>query len=123
MSAQPCHKEETALSHEGASIASEEETSDSCTKNCYSGISDSKIPTEIANALFDSVSVSDTESHIDHGKKQSNKKSIEHVVPSEPVKPSHPPLKVKRSTRSTKGIPPARHGSVTSHKVDVTSKL
>ena len=37
LSAQPCHKEETTLSHEGASIASEEGTSDRCTKDCSSG--------------------------------------------------------------------------------------
>ena len=40
-------KEETTLSHEGASIAIEEGTSDSCTKDCSSGTSASKIPTEV----------------------------------------------------------------------------
>ena len=39
LSIQPCHKEETTLSHEGASMA----TSDSCTNDCSSGISASKI--------------------------------------------------------------------------------
>ena len=56
LSAQPCHKEETTLTHEGASIASEEGTSDSCTKDCSSGTSASKNPTEVTNVKFDSVS-------------------------------------------------------------------
>ena len=123
LSAQPCHKEETTLSHEGASIVTEEGTSDSCTKDCSSGTSASKIPTEVTNVKFDSVSDSNTESHIDHDKMQSSEKSIEHVVPSEPVETSHSPPKVRRSTRSTKGIPPTRYGSVTSHKVNVSTKL
>ena len=54
---------------------------------------------------------------------QSNKKSIEHIVPSEPVEISHSPPKVRRSTRSTKGIPPTRYGTITSHKVNVSSNL
>ena len=49
--------------------------------------------------------------------------SIEHIVPNGPVEISHSPLKVRRSTRSTKGISPTRYGSVTSHKVNVTAKL
>ena len=120
---QPCHKEETTLFHEAASIATEKGTSDSCTKDCSSGTFASKIPTEVTNVKFDSVSVSNTESHIDHGKMQSSEKSIEHIVPSKPVEISHPPLKVRRSTISTKGIPPTRYGSVTSHKVNVSAKL
>ena len=123
LSAQPCHKEEITLSHEGASIATEEGTSDSCTKDCSSGTSASKIPTEVTNIKFYSVSDSNTESHIDHGKMQSSEKSIEHVVPSESVETSHSPSKVRRSTRSTKGIPPTRYGSVTSHKVNVSTSL
>ena len=51
------------------------------------------------------------------------KKSIEHVVPSEHVETSHSPPKVRRSTSSTKGIPPTRYGSVTCHKVNVSSKI
>ena len=119
LSAQPCHKEEQTFSHEGASIVTEEGTSDSCTKDCSSGISASKFPTEVTNVKFDSVSDSNTESHSDHDKLQSCKNSIEHIVPSEPVEISHSPPKVRRSTRSTKGIPPTRYGSVTSHKVNV----
>ena len=53
----------------------------------------------------------------------SSEKSIEHVVPSEPVDTSHSPPKVRRSTRSTKSIPPTRYGSVTSHKVNVSNNL
>ena len=68
LSTQPCHKEETTLSHESASIATEEGTSDSCTKDCSFGTSASKIPTEVTNVKFDYVSDSNTESHIDHGK-------------------------------------------------------
>ena len=124
LSAQPCHKEETTLSHEGASIVTEEGTSsDSCTKDCSSGTSASNISTEVTNVKFDSVSDSNTESHINHDKMQSSEKSIEHVVPSEPVETNHSPLKVRRSTRSTKGIPPTRYGSVTFHNVNVSSKF
>ena len=47
-------------------------------------------------------------------------KSIAEVVFDEP---SYTPPKVRRSTMSTKGIPPTRYGSVTSHKVNVTSKF
>ena len=66
LSVQPCHKEDTTLTHEGASIASEEGTSESCTKDCSSGTSASKNPTEVTCAKFDSVSDFNTESHIDH---------------------------------------------------------
>ena len=111
------------ISNEGASIATEEGTSDSCTRDCSSGTSSSKIPTEVTNVKFDSVSDSNTESHIDHDKMQSREKSIEHVVPGEAVETSHSPLKVRWSTRSTKGIPPTRYGSVTSHKVNVRTNL
>ena len=99
MSAQPCHKEETTLSHEGASIATEEGASDSCTKDCSSGTSTSKIPTEVTHVKFDSVSDSNTESHIDHDKMYSSEKSIEHVVSSELFEISHSPPKVRRSTK------------------------
>ena len=111
LSAQPCHKEKTNLTHEGENIAS-----DSCTKNCSSGTSASKNPTEVTNAKFDSVSDFNTESHIDHDEKQSSDKSIEIDVPNEP---SYIPPQVRRSTRSTKGIPPTRYGSFTSHQVNV----
>ena len=74
LSAKLCDKEETTLSHEGTSIATEEGTSYSCTKDCSSGTSASKIPTEVTNVKFDSVSDSNTESHIDHDKMQSNEK-------------------------------------------------
>ena len=123
LSAQPCYKEETTLSCEGASIATEEGTSDSCTKDYSSGTSTSKIPMEVTNVKFDSVSDSKNESHIDHDKLQLNEMSVENVVPSEPVETSHSPPKVRRSTRSTEGIPPTRYGSVTSHKVKVISKF
>ena len=122
LSAQPCHEEETTFSHEGASIATEEETSYSCTKDCSSGTSASKIPTEVTNVKFDSVSDSNTESHIDHDNMQSNGKSIEHVVPSEHVETSHSPPKVRRSTKS-QSIPPTKYGLVTSHKVNVRTNL
>ena len=120
MSAQPCHKEETTLTHEGTNIASEEGTSDSCTKDCSSGTSASKNPTDVTNVKFQSVSDFNTESHIDHDEKQSSDKSIEINVPDEP---SYTPPKVRRSTRSTKGIPPTRYGPVISHKVNGPSKF
>ena len=108
------------MTHEGTNIASEEGTSDSCTKDCSSGTSASKNPTEVTNVKFDSVSDFNTESHIDHEEKQSSDKSIEINVPDEP---SYTPPKVQKSSRSTKGILPTRYGSVTSHKVNVTSKF
>ena len=51
LSVQPCHKEETTLSHEGAYIANEKGISDSCTKDCSSGTSASKNPTEVTNVI------------------------------------------------------------------------
>ena len=66
LSAQPCHKEEIILSHKGASIATEEGTSDNYTKDCSSGTSASKNPTEAINVKFDSVSDSNTESEKGH---------------------------------------------------------
>ena len=47
LSAQPCHKEETTLSHEGA-----QGTSGSCTKDCSSGTSTGKNPTAVNNVFF-----------------------------------------------------------------------
>ena len=41
----------------------------------------------------------------------------------EPNEPSPSPVKLRSSTRSTKGIPPTRYGSITSHKVGVSSIL
>ena len=55
------------MTHEGALIAS-----DSCTKDCSSGTSASKNPTEVTNVKFDSVSDFNTESRIDHDEKQSS---------------------------------------------------
>ena len=67
LSAQPCHKEETTLSHEGANLVTEEGISDDNTKDCSSGTSASKILTEITHVKFDSVSDINTESEVDHG--------------------------------------------------------
>ena len=119
LSAQPCHKEETTSAHESVNMTTEERTSDSCTEDCSSGISASKIPTDVTNVKLDSVSDIKTELHIDYDKMQSSEKTIDSKEPSEPV--SLP--KVRRSTRSTKGIPPTRYGSVTSHRVNVNTKL
>ena len=120
LSVQPCHKEETTLSHEGASLATEEETSDGCTKDCSSGTSANQNLTEVTNVKFDSVSDLNTESHIGHDEKQSCESYIENVVPGEPS-PTLP--KVRRSTRSTKDIPPTRYGSIASHKVSVNADI
>ena len=108
------------------------------------GTSASKIPTEVTHVKFDSVSDINTESQVDHGNLQSGEISnIEEpsplsdregtlnyeTVPSakaesiEPSEPSPSPVKLRGSTRSTKGIPPTRNGSVTSHKVGVPSKF
>ena len=40
-----------------------------------------------------------------------------------PARAIESPPKVRRSTRSTKGIPPTRYGSVISHKVNVNNKI
>ena len=144
MSAQPCHKEDTTFPHESADSITEEGTSDDSTKDCSSGTSASKIPTEVTHAKFDSVSDINTESQVDHGNLQSSEISnIEEpsplsdregtfdydTVPSakaesiEPSEPSPSPVKLGRSTISAKGIPPTRYGLVTSHKVGVPSKF
>ena len=71
LSAQPCHKEDTTFPHESADLITEEGTSDDSTKDC-SGISASKIPTEVTHVKFDSVSDINTESQVDHGNLQSS---------------------------------------------------
>ena len=116
LSAQPCHKEETTLSHEGAGLVTEEGTSVDCTKDCSSGTSASKIPTEVTNAKFDFISGINIESLIDHDNLQSSDISNNDIEPSEP---SPSPVRLRRSTRSTKGIPPTRYGSGTFHQVSV----
>ena len=144
MSAQPCQKEDTTFLHESTDSITEGGTSDDSTKDCSSGTSASKVPTEVTHVKFDSVSDINTESQVDHGNLQSSEIStIEEpsslsvregtfdydTVPSakaesiEPSEPSPSPVKLRRSTRSTKGIPPTRYGSVTSHKVRVPSKF
>ena len=55
LSAQPNHKEDTTLSHEGADFVSEVGISDDSTKDCSSGTSATKIPTEDTHDKFDSV--------------------------------------------------------------------
>ena len=66
LSAQPCHKEDTTFPHESADLISEEGTSVDSTKDCSSGTSASKIPTEVTRVKFDSVSDINTESQVDH---------------------------------------------------------
>ena len=70
LSAQPCHKEDTTLPHESADLVTEEGTSDDSTKDCSSGTSASKIPTEVTHVKFDSVSDINTESQVEHGNLQ-----------------------------------------------------
>ena len=144
LSAQPCHKEDTTFSHESADFVSELGISEDSTKDCSSGTSASKIPTEVTHVKFDSVSDINTESQVDHGNMQFSEYSdIDDpsplpdrectlncdTVPSakaeacEPSEPSPSPIQVRRSTRSTKGIPPLRYGSVTSRKVGVSTKF
>ena len=126
LSAQPCHKEDTASAHESVNLTMEKGNSISDTEVSASDAFDSKIPANDINAKFDSVSDSKVdESHIDHDKVQSIEKSIVNEVPVEPSESSKPiesPPKVRRSTRSTKGIPPTRYGSVTSHKVNASKR-
>ena len=68
--AQPCHKEDTTFSHESADLVSEMRISVDSTKDCSSGTSASKIPTEVTHVKFDSVSDINTESKVDHGSMQ-----------------------------------------------------
>ena len=56
LSAQPCQKEDTTLSHESTDLVSDMGISEDSTKDCSSGTSASKIPTEITHVKFDSVS-------------------------------------------------------------------
>ena len=125
--AQPCHKEDTASAHESVNLTMEKGNSISDTKVSASDAFDSKIPANDINAKFDSVSDSKVdESHIDHDKVQSIEKSIVNEVPVEPSESSKPiesPPKVRRSTRSNKGIPPTGYGSITPHRVSTTKKL
>ena len=70
LSAQPCHKEDTTLSHESADFISDLGISEDSTKDCSSGTSASKIPTEDTHVKFDFVSDINTESPVDHDNKQ-----------------------------------------------------
>ena len=127
LSAQPCHKEDTASAHESVNLTMEKGNSIIDTEVSASDAFDSKIPANDINAKFDSVSDSKVdESHIDHNKVQSIEKSIVNEVPVEPSESSKPiesPPKVRRSARSNKGIPPTRYRSITSHKVSATKKF
>ena len=68
---------------------------------------------------LDFVSGINTESLVDHDNLQSSDISTNHVEPSE-ASPS--PVRLRRSTRSTKGIPPTRYWSIVSHMVNVSVK-
>ena len=70
LSAQPCHKEDTTLSHESADFISDLGSSEDSTKDCSSGTSASKIPTEDTYVKFDSVSDKISESPVDHSNMQ-----------------------------------------------------
>ena len=72
LSKQPCHKEDTTFPHESADSITEEGTSDDSSKDCSSGTSASKIPTEVTHVKFDSVSDINTESQTAHGNLQSS---------------------------------------------------
>ena len=52
LSAQPCHKEDTTLSHESADFISDLGISEDSTKDCSSGTSASNIPTEDTHVKF-----------------------------------------------------------------------
>ena len=144
LSAQPCHKEDTTLSHESADFISDLGISEDSTKDCSSGTSASKIPTEDTHVKFDSVSGIYTESPDDHDNEQTSESPIIDMssplsqregtlecdtVPSakaevnELSEPTPPPIQVRRSTRSTKGKPPLRYGSVVSHGVGTQSRF
>ena len=144
LSAQPCQKEDTTLSHESADFISDMGTSRDSTKDCSSGTSASKTPTEVTSVKIDSVSDKMSESPVDPDNLQ-NSESLNFemsfslpqregtlesdTVPSDKakaIKPSEPdtsPIQVRRSTRSTKGKPPLRYGSIISHSAKVHSKF
>ena len=144
LSAQPCQKEDTTFSHESADFISDMGTSRDSTKDCSSGTSASKIPTEVTPVKFDSVSDKMSKSPVDPDNMQisechDSEMSLtlpqregtlnSDTVPSvkaEAIKPSEPdtsPIQVRRSTRSTKGKPPLRYGSIVSHSAKVHSKF
>ena len=144
LSAQPCQKEDTTLSHESADFISDLGISEDSTKDCSSGTSASKIPTEDTPVKFDFVSDKISESPVDHDNMQisecpnsemslplpQREGTLEcDTVPSVKAganKPSEPhtfPIQVRRSTRSTKGKPPLRYGSIVSHGVKAHSKF
>ena len=144
LSAQPYHKEDTTLSHEGADFVSEVGISVDSTKDCSSGTSASNIPTEDTHVKFDSVSDIKTETPVDHDnmqisecpevKESSSLSQREGTLECDTVpsvkaeankldEPSTSPIQVRRSTRSTKGKPPNRYGSIVSHRVGTHSKL
>ena len=144
LSAQPCHKEDTTLSHESADFISDLGISEDSTKDCFSGTSASNIPTEDTHVKFDSVSDKIPESPVDHGNMQISECPDSEIslplpqregtldcdtVPSvkaeanEPSEPGSSPIQVRRSTRSTKGKPPLRYGSIVSHGVKAHSRF
>ena len=129
--AQPYHKEDTILSHESADFISDLGISEDSTKDCSSGTSARKIPTEDTHVKFDSVSGIYTESPDDYDNEQTSECPIIDMssplsqregtlecdtVPSakaevnELSEPTPPPIQVRRSTRTTKGKPPLRYG-------------
>ena len=127
LSVQPCHKEDTTPAHESVDLTMEKGNSISNTEVSASDAFDSKIPANDINVKIDSVpDFKVDEPHVDHDEMQSTEKSIVTEVPDEPSESSEPiesPPKVRRSTRSTKGIPPTRYGSVTSHRVIASKRL
>ena len=144
LSAQPCLKEDTTLSHESADFISDMGTSRDSTKDCSSGTSASKIPTEVTSVKIDSVSDKMSESPVDRDNVQNSEcPTFEMSLPlpqregtlesdtvpsvkAKAIKPSEPdtsPIQVRRSTRSTKGKPPLRYGSIVSHSAKVHSKF
>ena len=127
LSVQPCHKEDTTFAHESVELTMDKGNSISDTEVSASDAFASKIPANDINVKIDSVpDVKVDEPHVDHDKMQSTEKSIVTEVPVEPSESSKPiesPPKVRRSTRSTKGIPPTRYGSVTSHRVNASKRL
>ena len=128
LSAQPCHKEDTTFSHQSADLVSEMGISEDSTKDCSSGTSASKIPTEVTHVKFDHGNMqfseySNTEEPSPLSEREGTLKFD--TVPSakaeanEPSELSPSPIQVRRSTRSTRGMPPNRYGSVVSHQVNV----
>ena len=103
-------------------MTTEEGTQDSYTEECSSGTSASKNPTDVTNVKLDSVSDIKLNFKLIMIKcSQVRRLLIQLNLVN--LFETHSPPEVRRSTRSTKGIPSTRYGPVTSHMVNISTKF